>query len=268
MAKKKVVSIEERIPKLKQARKKKANRRLIFYLSLFFLLISIITYLQSPLSHVKHFEVEGNYFITDGEVLAESQLTTEYNIWQIDFQTIERNILKHPEIKQATVTRKFPRTVQIELEEYIRVGYVKEGDRFYPILENGERLLNQQNDIPKGDAPVLIGWNNDTYLVEMTDELRGLEPSIASQISEIHWLNDETNPYKIRLFMMNGQEVVASIRNFAQKMGVYPSIIAKLKPEQRGVVHIDVGAFFIPYERDSEELQDVSGEEQVNESER
>ncbi|MCD8500622.1 MAG: hypothetical protein LRY71_01750 [Bacillaceae bacterium] len=39
MDKQKIVSLEDRIPKLKQQRKQRANRRLIIYLSTFFFAI-------------------------------------------------------------------------------------------------------------------------------------------------------------------------------------------------------------------------------------
>ena len=70
MEEEKIISIEERIPKLKEKRRKKANRTLLFYLTLFFLLIAIIVYLQSPFSNVAYVAVEGNNVITDEQVIA------------------------------------------------------------------------------------------------------------------------------------------------------------------------------------------------------
>src|SRR5699024_3488929 len=90
MEKEKIVSIEDRIPKLKEARKKKANRRLVFYLSIFFLLISIIVYLQSPLSQVKHIEVNGNKVLTDKEVIQKSGLALDAKIWVVQKQVSKK----------------------------------------------------------------------------------------------------------------------------------------------------------------------------------
>src|SRR5699024_12476680 len=85
MEKEKVVSIEDRIPKLKESRKKKANRRLLFYLSIFFVLIAIIVYLQSQLSHIRHVDIQGNHELTEDEVIAESGLTMGDNIWMFNY---------------------------------------------------------------------------------------------------------------------------------------------------------------------------------------
>ncbi|MRG85490.1 cell division protein FtsQ/DivIB [Salinibacillus xinjiangensis] len=266
MTEKKVVSIENRIPKLKEQRKKKANKRLIFYLVLFFILIMIVLYLQSPLSHVKKISVVGNQFVEHDKIVELSNITTNDNIWNLEFEKIKSQIVSHEEIKDAEIERQLPSTVVISLEEYVRVGYVKENGRFSPILENGE-TLDKPVDVPKGDAPILIGWENSTYLSEMTSEIRKLSPSLSQQISEIHWIPEETNPYKIRLFMSSGQEVIGSIRNFSEKMSAYPSIVSQLEPDQQGVIHIDVGTFFVPYEQEEKDEIDDQEDETSQEGE-
>lgn len=256
-----MISIENRIPKLKEARKKKANKRLIFYLLLFFILISVIVYLQSPLSDVNNITVEGNDLVDKKTIVKLSEITTKDNMWNLELDEMEEKISDLSPIKEVTVKRNLPRTVNISVKEYVRVGYVKENGHFIPILENGQLLKNHTVEIPNGDAPILSGWEeNSTYLSEMTQELRNVKPSLAAQISEIHWVPEETNPYTIQLFMNNGQEVVASIRDFSEKIQVYPSIASQIDPDKEGVIHIDVGAFFVPYD------QEKSGDqEEINE---
>jgi cell division protein FtsQ len=262
MPEKKVVSIEERIPKLREARKKKANRRLIFYLTLFFILILIILYLQSPLSHVKKIRVIGNNFVETEQIVNQSNLTKDQNIWNIDKKKIKEKVEKLTEIKSVKVDRKLPNTVVVSVEEYVRVGYVRNKGHFYPVLENGQALKNDPIQIPLGDAPILIGWDNSTYLTEMTNEISKLHEGISSLISEIHWSPEDKNPYKVRLFMNNGREVITSVRNFSDKMRAYPSIAAQIDPEQKGYINLDLGAFFVPYQ----DLQNDT-EEGENESE-
>src|SRR5690606_24874535 len=106
MKQEKIVSIEDRIPKLKQARKKKANRRLIIYLSIFFLLIAIIVYMQSPLSHIKVINVEGIEHVDEQEILKRSELNTETNIWTVTKKSIEQRIEKHPVVSNVEIRKK------------------------------------------------------------------------------------------------------------------------------------------------------------------
>lgn len=244
MGKKKVVSIEERIPQLKQARKKKANRRLIFYLSIFFVLISIIVYLQSPLSHVHSIEVTGNKALSDKEVVQKSSLTTNTNIWMIDESKIKKMLNKNPIIESVQVNKQLPWTVELEIDEYNSVGYVKRDGFYYPILGNGKVLTKLKRKSTNGDAPLLIDFNDESKLNKMTDELKKLPQNIRSLISEIHWKPKEDNKNKIVLYMSDGYMVDGTIRNFAKNMKVYPSIVAQLDPKSKGIIHIGVGVYF------------------------
>src|SRR5699024_6832116 len=140
MAKKKIVSIEDRIPKLKQARKKKANRRLVFYLSIFFILISVIIYIQSPLSDVKTINITGNHHVTDEKIIELALLDDSPNIWTISKKTMEKDIKGYPLIQSVNIDKKLPQTVQINVEEYDLVGYVKQSEYYVPVLENGEKI--------------------------------------------------------------------------------------------------------------------------------
>lgn len=255
MSKKKVVSIEDRIPKLKQMRKRKANRRLIFYLSIFFVLISIIIYLQSPLSHIKTITVKGNTFVTKEEIVNKSGLQSNTNIWSVNQEEIERSIRELAVVDTVKVTRKIPWTVEIEVLEYDRVGYVKNGHEFYPVLGNGETLNAVEK--PIGDAPLILEFTDETYLNRMTEELKDLPKNILNLISEIHWSPVEQDPNKITLYMNDGFVVSGTIRDFANKMQVYPSITSQLDPSEKGIIHIGVGAYF-------EKLEPITEEDKEN----
>ncbi|MFQ3545838.1 FtsQ-type POTRA domain-containing protein [Halobacillus rhizosphaerae] len=259
MEERKVVSIEDRIPKLKQTRRKKANRRLILYLSILFLLIATVVYLQSPLSNVNKVVVEGEQHVSAKEIKQLSTITTKDNYWKIDPGDVEKAVEKHIQITDAKVKRRLPGTVIIDVKEAERIGYIQEEDKFQPILENGTKLKASAT-IPTGDAPILYGFTKPTYLKEMSQELKKLPDSITSLISEVHWKPEEDNPYRIILYMNDGYEVVASIRNFSSKMPAYPSIVSQLTKENKGIVHIDVGTYFEAYPKQSKE--DKSNDEE------
>ncbi|MGP4068200.1 FtsQ-type POTRA domain-containing protein [Halobacillus sp. B29] len=252
MEERKVVSIEDRIPKLKQTRRKKANRRLILYLMILFILIAVVIYLQSPLSNVGNIEVQGERHVTADEIKELANITTETNYWKVDTDSIKNNVESHKEIKSVNVNRDFPNTVQIQVEEAERIGYVQTNGEFSAILENGTKL-EAASSLPGGDAPILAGFSKQTYLEEMSKELKELPQSVTNLISEIHWEPKEDNPYQIRLYMNDGFQVLASIRNFSNKMTIYPSIVAQLEEGAEGIIHIDVGAYFEEYAGAGEE---------------
>lgn len=243
MEDKKVISIEDRIPRLKEERKKKANRQLIFYLSIFFLLISLIVYLQSPYSKVKEVKVKGNDLIGDEEVIDWSGITTDTNMWTMKYQTMKEDIADHPLIKSVEMERKLPQTIQVTVKEEEIVGYVKEKEQYYPVLHDGTVKLNYAMD-HKGNQPLMVNFKEEEYLEKVATELSEIPDYIVELISEVIWEPTKKNKNNITLYMNDGFIVHATLRDFSNKMKSYPSIIAQLDPKEKGIVHMGVGVYF------------------------
>ncbi|MDQ0217169.1 FtsQ-type POTRA domain-containing protein [Peribacillus cavernae] len=244
----KIVSIEDRIPKLKQLRKRKADRRLILLLSLFFLLIACVMYFLSPLSHIRSIHVEGNRYISAEQVIALSGLTKDTSIWKIDKKKSEAKVKTNSEIKEADIKTRIPNSVIITVNEENRIAYVAREDRFLPILENGEILKPLRKEEIPVYAPVLIGFSEGKKLNQLLGELEKLPQEILNSISEIHAAPAKTDIYHITLYMNDGFEVSATSRTLSEDLVHYPSIISKLDPDVKGVIDFEVGAFFKPYD--------------------
>ena len=253
MEKGKIVALEDRIPKLKEQRRRKANRRLILLLILFFSLIVVVAYTQSPLSHVKKITVKGNEMYTSSELIAKTGLTTKTNIWKVKTKEITASLKGLSEIKKATVTIHWPNTINIQVQEHQRIGFLEKDSTFYPIMDNGKILINRKTkDIPV-NSPILYGFKEGSVLTEMVGELKKLPSEILNSISEIHYSPNKTDRYHISLFMNDGFEVSAIIRSFSDKMVHYPSIISQLDPNKKGIIDLEVGTYFKAFEPEVEE---------------
>ncbi|MFC3882669.1 cell division protein FtsQ/DivIB [Bacillus songklensis] len=248
MEKGKVISLEDRVPKLKEQRKQKINRRLIFYISLFFILILCIIYTQSSLSNIAHVRVMGNRHVPEKELISLSKLSTKESYWKLDKEEVEHRLERHPEVKEAILETKFPNTVEIHIREYKRIAYVVKKGKYLPINEKGKVLKAVEGKPLSSDAPLLINWDKPDEIQEMIEELNHLPKSIVSAISEIHHTPEEGDPLHISLYMNDGREVSATIRNFSKKMMAYPGIANQLGPDQQGVIHLEVGYYFEAYE--------------------
>ncbi|HEX6594845.1 MAG TPA: FtsQ-type POTRA domain-containing protein [Bacillota bacterium] len=254
MSKKNVVSIEDRLPGLKQERKKKKNRRIIFYLSIFFFLLSIIVYLQSPLSYIKTISITGNNILSDEEILKQTRLTNKTNIWTMNKGEVIGRLKKDSFVKDAKLKRKFPQSVEIHINEYELVGYIEKANSYFPIVENGNILTDRKQNSVKGNAPLLVNFKEDDHFESMVHELAQLQPTLLDAISEVHWNPDDKHrDNKILLYMKDGYVVSTAIRDFAKKMVVYPSIVSQLESDEKGIVHIGVGAYFESFETDQAE---------------
>ncbi|MCC3357561.1 cell division protein FtsQ/DivIB [Bacillus sp. REN16] len=264
MAKQKVVTIEDRIPKLKQRRKQKANRRLIMYITFFFFLLSGILYFQSPFSKIGDITITGNQNISSEQIISLSKLEVGTSFWKVDKDIVMQNIKKHPEIKEVKIEKILPNHIQLNVSELIRVGYISGQNSYYPILENGKIIDKPQEFGSKSipvDAPILVDWE-DEALTLLAKELKKVQPSISKLISEIHHTPTEYDPLQMTLFMTDGYEVKATVRNFAKNITAYPTIISELDPALNGYIELDVVPTFIPYEYENEDIDEemVTGE--------
>ncbi|MDQ0215244.1 cell division protein FtsQ [Oikeobacillus pervagus] len=247
MEKGKVVSIEDRIPKLKQQKKKKTNRRLLLLLSIFFLLILTVVYFQSPLSHIRKISVSGNVMIPKDAIIKITGIKKGMSIWELDREVIESQLKEKHEIRDAKVKVSFPNSVKIIVREQKRLAYISDGTSFRPVLENGKVVDHPVSTISV-QAPVLYSFKNGKILKEMMTSLNQIPTEIVNAISEIHYSPKKTDKYHIKLYMNDGFEVTATLRTFAEKMIYYPSIISQLDPHVKGVIDLEVGSYFKAYE--------------------
>jgi cell division protein FtsQ len=259
--KNKVVSIEDRIPKLKEQRKRRANRRLITLLSLFFLLIAAVAYFQSPLSKVGKIMISGNQYIPGEVIVSKSGLSKDTNIWSIDKEKIKGKILKLPGIKDVSLSIVLPNSISIEIKEYKPVALMEIEQHFYPILENGKILKDEKTENINISMPILKKFEEGEALKEAISQLLKMNLEVKNSISEIIYAPKKTDPFRVVIFMNDGFEVHATLRTLADKMKHYPSIISQLDPSKKGIIDLEVGTFFKEYEMAGEE-------ENENETER
>ncbi|MGO4887871.1 cell division protein FtsQ/DivIB [Anaerobacillus sp. MEB173] len=261
MANDKVITIEDRIPKLKSQRKQKSNRRLIMYLSTFFFLILLVIYFQSSLSHITSIAVSGNHYINDESIIDMSGIEEGTSIWNVEQEHVVASIISQLHgISSATVQRKFPNSVEINVTEYSRVAYIFDEGRYFPILETGKILDEMPREHFPTDAPLLVNWTSETgeEVEEMAAELRKLPESMINRISEIYFTPVESDPLRITLYMNDGNEVSSTIRHFSERISSYPAIVQELSPDEKGIIHMRMNPYFEKFQ--FEEEIEIEGE--------
>jgi cell division protein FtsQ len=229
MGKGKVLTLEDRIPKLKAQRKQKANRRLITYISFFFLLVIGIIYFQSPLNQIGEIHITGNQYVTEQIILDKLSLPNEAKFWTTDLDKLNAKLDSLQEIKSVQLIRMFPNDIAIKITEYGRVGFVEKEGNYFPILDNGKIFDSHASKATFINGPVLINWSDEESLQKMAKELKALPNAISNRISEIIYAPTDSEPYGLTLYMNDGNEVRATILNFAERMSYYPSFVEELE---------------------------------------
>lgn len=247
MSDKKVIQLEDRIPKLKEMRRQKTNRRFVFYVTLFFILFLIVTYIESPLSNVKGITVSGNRYVTVKDVQTASGLTNRSKIWNINKEAVTKKLMQIPSIQKVDVTTHLINgQVQLSISEFKRVAYVKEGNGYKEVTSNGK--ISEElpvKEIPV-NAPVLIGFKEGHALTALAKQLNQLKPAMLYDLSEIVYTPTSLYPNGITLYLNDGHTALADSTTLAKKLALYPSILANLPNNEDGVVQLRVGAYWSP----------------------
>ncbi|OLN22861.1 cell division protein FtsQ [Domibacillus antri] len=247
MGKQKIISIEDRIPKLKQMRKRKANRRLLVLLSVFFFLILLLIYLQSPLSKVAYIHVEGNELMTKQEIIEQSGLETGRSIWSSDKSRAAEQLQKDDRIREAHVSMGFPNDLKIKIIEQNEIAYAASKGGLYPVLQNGKIMSEPVSGYPS-QLPILYNFKEGEALDRFAEAVDTLPDEVVNTISEVYYDPKESDALHINAFMTDGFEVSATLSTFADKMVYYPSISNQLDPNIKGVIDLEVGSYFKAYD--------------------
>ncbi|WP_353855851.1 cell division protein FtsQ/DivIB [Bacillus sp. Bos-x628] len=239
----KIVNIEERIPKIKEQRKQKANRRLISFILLFFIMVLIIIYLQTPISKVSSLTITGNEHVSTKQLVKLSQIKEgETEFWNLNKDLTADHIKQNKLIKDVTIKKHFPNKVSIAVKEYANIAYLQKGNLYYELLENGTVLPDEVT--PSDAGPIFVDWDNKEKLKQTVKSLNQLPASIQELISEVYYVPTSSNQWLVKFYMNDGYTVIASIKTFAEKMKTYPSIVKELSRSDQGIIHMEVATYF------------------------
>jgi len=242
----KIIDIEDRIPTLKERRKKRTNRKFTLLLVIFLLTLLGLLYFQSPYSQVQKIIVIGADLATNDDYIKQSGIQNGQSMWEVRTSNTENHLQKNEWIQDVIVKRSGFTSVTIEVIEWKKAAYIQSESGYDIVLENGA-VFQSDKPIAPVDAPLLSNFENQKITMRMVKELAKLNGEVLSMISQIESVPSEVDPYRIRLFMNDGNEVRAIISSFADKMNYYPSIIAQIGDTEKGVIDIEVGSFFQTY---------------------
>lgn len=258
----KVIDIEERIPSLREKRRRKTNKKFLFVLSVFMIALLAILYFQSPFSKVGAIVVEGAVLHDPEFYEQQSGLKVDEPLWNFSIEEIEKSLQTLDEVKSADVSRKWMHDVQIKISEWQTIAYIEEKDQYNHLLENGE-VFPADLHYPEMEAPVLNNFSDADMRKKLTTQLLQLEDEVYRLLSEIVFMGTKSGPDNIKVYMDDGFEVRVAISDFSEKMSYYPEITAQLNGTEKGVIDMEVGTFFIPYS----EIYGATGEEEPIEEE-
>ncbi|MCP1143942.1 cell division protein FtsQ/DivIB [Lysinibacillus endophyticus] len=258
----KVIDIEDRIPTLREKRRKRTNFKFMILIILFFLTLFLLLYFQSPYSEINKIKITGSNLVEDKDYIKQSQLQIGDSMWGFNVGDVEERIAKQYWVKDVEVKRKWLTTVEIKVNEWQKVAYISLDNEFYPMLENGD-VFKELNTLEPIDAPLFLQFDDEKLRKRLLKELAKLDSTVLALISQINSTPSSADPYSITLYMNDGYEVRAEITTLAEKLNFYPSIVAQIENSSdysKGIIDIEVGSYYKSFNDEYTQL-DINFEE-------
>ena len=240
----KVIDIEERIPSMREKRRRKTNKKFLFIIAVFCIALLVLLYFQSTLSKVGEVNINGAVLRDDQFYYEKSGILVGSSFWGFETKEVEKELLELEGVSSVTVTRKWMNDVDILIDEWTTIAYMENGGEYGLLLENGT-LFPSSGNYP--NVPILNHMDNPDLRKKLTTQLLKMDKNVLQLISEIIYTGTKENPDTIIVYMDDGYEVHAVLQTFAEKMDYYPDIITQLGDLEKGIINMEVGIFFTPF---------------------
>ncbi|UQS83791.1 cell division protein FtsQ/DivIB [Bombilactobacillus thymidiniphilus] len=211
-------------------------------------LVIFISYLVSPIGHVQQIMVSGTNYLGAQQVIDASKISHNSLVLQTIIQkpTIKKQIKNRvPLIKDVDYHYDGYNKLKIKVREYQTVGFVVQNNGYYRVLEN-KKIIQPKLRQPIGNFPVYQTFGAKTSLSEIVKFYLAVPHALKSDISEVHGSKDIKNhPYRLTIYMNDGNMVIGDIRTLAAKLKYYPAITKQMS--DKGIVNLEIGAYSKPY---------------------
>ena len=131
--------------------------------------------------HVRELEIRGVKYLRPDDVVARLRVDTLRSIID-DVKPLETRLRSLPQVANVDITRRFPGTLIVTIQENLPVALVPSGDGLQPYDSSG-RALPIDPSRATLDLPILTA--PDRGALRLIGELRATEPAMFNRISEV-----------------------------------------------------------------------------------
>ena len=174
-------------------------------------------FLSSPMFDVKTYQIEGNSYYTDDEILVMGNCQTGGNIfWGSGVGEIKKRLSKDTYMEEVTVKRSLPDTLIIQITERKQTAAIIYGDE-YVVIDSNVIILRRTDVEPK--SPVIQGLTISK--LKVGQEIETEEKVLLRQTLELLNSMEEGDLFFKRI----------SISDLQIRAYIYDSLICEGTPE-------------------------------------
>lgn len=190
--------------------------------------------------------VEGNAYLTAEEVHQIADIPEKINIFRLHTAEIRQRLIKDLRVEEAAVTRQFPATIVIRVQERHPVAYIASGYGFLELDKQGMVLAAFKN-LKQVQVPMITGYHLDheyvgdsvqtPVLKPVLEYLAALDEVALQQISEI---NIQAPEQMVAYTTQAAHIRLGNSERMAEKAKFTNSILREMSDKKLRVEYIDV----------------------------
>ncbi|WP_158299479.1 cell division protein FtsQ/DivIB [Paenibacillus antri] len=213
--------------------RRRGNRKLLFFLFVFFVALLGVLFFQSSFSKIHQIEVEGNRLLTKEQIIEAAGIAVGDHFFAVSGGEIDERVSRLGAAEQVTTAKRFPGMVTIIVKEYPVVAL--------ELTDTGDiaGILTNATSVPYGNVenaasrPILSGWEDADLKRRLTETLASIETEHLQDVSEIRPSPTDSFPDRIVLYTRSKYEVVTRISYLKEKISLLDDYVYDLRNEDR-----------------------------------
>lgn len=185
--------------KMGRRRRRKLSSYLFYYILFGIFAVVVICVLSTTvLFNIEHFEVTGDDVYGEDEVLDALGVSTGENLILLDSSAAEQRLIEAlPYIDKASVIKKLPSTLQVNISQAEAVANIKKNSGYYLVSANG-RIMNAELAKPDSNYVVVFGFDPEyassgDFLSVANESSRNTLCKLLSSVKKYAELDEESD---------------------------------------------------------------------------
>lgn len=223
------------------------GRSFTLAVTLFAITLALLFVLQSALFAVSSVQLVGARHLTEEEILSIAGISVGDSLFNVDVRRARERLLAHPRIEQATVRRRLPATIHVEVVERVPVAIMPHPEGFAALDAQGRVLMLSEElrlpyplltgfDLPEGSGPEPGTELRSPELNRALTVASALPPSLLATVGEV-----AATAQGVTLKTRDGIDVlIGDTSQLEEKLQTLSDILRSLADGRESVRQIDV----------------------------
>ncbi|AJA47929.1 cell division protein DivIB [Clostridium pasteurianum DSM 525 = ATCC 6013] len=140
-----------------EKRRKKRRFKRVFFIMILLIAVLVTLCLKLTYFNIKYINVSNNYTIASEEIVKESGIQKNTNIFYMNSKNIKNNILNNPYILSVDIHKKLPNTININVNERKAVFYAQNNNNKFAVIDRAGTVLEIKDNIDNMNLIKIVG---------------------------------------------------------------------------------------------------------------